>query len=1695
MLTYPILLVLKLWILGGLMIGLHRISVRYGLGPLLICVGGIAVLLPLSTAQDAELTLLPAFTELQSTNVYFPLIVLGIFLLYAFEATDIARLSILGNLAMVVLAFVNLPDSINGVTLPPSAFASLSIALAIAQIEVALLYQTLINRLRARPWLSAGIALWVSLLSGAFVFQILYRSTTLTPTTLQNDIVSATISTFAFWPLITFYMIRIAPRMMLGQTNRPRRILALMSGRFNHTEIPTTRSQARLRQRTHDLAALYDATRVFLSYMSVHHIVENVCRQAVQGFELNVARLDLIGSNGDEIQTTFVYPMLEDRTQDTPRADCEPIAQVLHTGRDVVLNHIDPQSINELCPPHSAQHPARALAAIPLQHGKRILGVLTLFSAEPGHFTQPRMEILKSYAQVTAIALINARLFEAEQHQLQELIILHAVATAGAEATVEQHLIERVTQVVGAILYPDNFSVLLIDPMRNVLHLNASYQVNEKNKTLEIALGQGVAGQVAADGCTQMVHDPTDNIDLGISPGTRSQLCVPLKIDSRIIGVINAASTRSAAFDRDDERLLTTVASQLATAIEKVRLFEAERQRRHEAETLYEATSALTSALERRQVLEAILVSLKHMMPYDNASITLLEKDQLHIVANSSAPDLAGRVGRKFPADTLPFRELQLTRQPLCFDDVTLEPRRQEWVGAIDNIRSWMGIPLIASDQVIGMLTISSRQPGNYGPHEVEWARAFANHAVIGIVNAQLFSAVSEALTREQRLNEVARIISSAPDLPNTYQAVVRLASELVGAEAGAISLLSNDGTLATHRYLFNLPEELNWHTLRGTGLVWQVIESGRPLLVPDYAQHSAAVPKWVAAGIRGAIVCPLLVGETRIGALGLFSLSQIDAFTERDLALAESIGAQAAIAIQNARLFEAERQHRTLAEALRDTAATLNTTLNFEEVLDRILTNVSAVVEHDAAAIAMVEEGIAYATRSAGRDAHDEGAPLSSAVWKVSETPTLRNMEETGKPIAVPDTHDSAAWIPRTDWIRSYAGAPIRIKQQVVGFLNLYSATPRFYDQTNVEHLQVFADQAAIAISNARLYAEAQRRLKEQTALRIAGAVMSSTLNLETVLNHIAEQMGRAISASSAYLCAYDQEAKTSTVMAEYISVDACEQEQQSDLNQIYRMDEFPDTIKHLRANQIAVMHVDEPHLSVPERKHMLKYGARSRLTIPLQVGGQVVAYADLWESRWKRTFSSDEIALCQGIAQQAAIAIDNARLYEAEREQRAIAVALRDTAAALNSTLHFDEVLDYILATVGQVVPHDSANIMLVQEGTARMARHRGYIESGFDASSIFTREFVIVETPSLNYMASTGLPLAVPFTKNNSYWLDSPFTRWVQSYAGAPIRMKGKMLGFLSLNSATPGFFTPTQAERLQVFANHAALSVENARLYDAVRLHADDLEYRVAERTAELAEANEQLKELDHLKDVFVSNVSHELRTPLANVKLYLGLLERGRPEKREHYMMTLNRESGRLENLIEDLLQLSRLDLGSIQPVLAPVDFNQLAADFVTDRTELASEKGLHLSFHPDIDLPAALIDQVMTTSTMSNMLTNAIRYNPPGGHITLSTAVQHYDEQDWITFTLADDGPGISEEEQTQLFDRFFRGEAGLESGTHGAGLGLAICKEMIAKMGGRITLDSRLGEGAAFTVWLRPANQTQSIALTNNTTNGKLST
>jgi len=655
---------------------------------------------------------------------------------------------------------------------------------------------------------------------------------------------------------------------------------------------------------------------------------------------------------------------------------------------------------------------------------------------------------------------------------------------------------------------------------------------------------------------------------------------------------------------------------------------------------------------------------------------------------------------------------------------------------------------------------------------------------------------------------------------------------------------------------------------------------------------------------------------------------------------------------------------------------------------------------------------------------------------------------------------------------VRSIMGVPLRSRRGVIGVIQALDEQPNRFSPDVLHLVELLATAATSAIDNARLFQETRRRADRLAVLTQISAAINQPLELDAVVQTAVRELTRALHVAQTGLALFDPARHHLMIVAD---VSASGNLPVSGVEIPVEGNASMQTILATGA-PLAIEDAQHDSRLASIRDLMRQRRVQSILLVPLLMRGEVIGTIGCDTVDERRRFTQEDIDLTLTVANLIAVRIEQARLFEAERDQRRLAEALRDSAAVLNQTLYFDEVLDRVLDNVGRVVLHDAASIMLVDEhGVARVARDRGFAEHVLSGDAYAAR-LKVSDVPALQHMFHTRQPLVMSNLADDPRWTHVPHLSWAGSLAGAPICVKGSVIGFLLIVNATPQSFTPPQAEPLQAFADQAAIAFENARLYDQVQHYADELELRVAERTRELSEAYEQLKALDQVKDQFVSRVSHELRTPIANIQLYLNLLDQGKPEKRADYMQTLRQEALRLNKMIEDLLDISHLDMGKTEFHFAPTDINELVAALVRERKPEALERGLALQQELQSGLPLVHADLTLVKQALANLMSNALSFTSAGGTVTCLTEWRSYADRDWVTITVKDTGSGITAEELLHLGERFYRGRAARSYRVPGTGLGLAIGKEIIDRHGGRLTIDSEVEQGASFTIWLRPA-------------------
>jgi len=568
------------------------------------------------------------------------------------------------------------------------------------------------------------------------------------------------------------------------------------------------------------------------------------------------------------------------------------------------------------------------------------------------------------------------------------------------------------------------------------------------------------------------------------------------------LAAIPAAFAEVGALAADFERMSQAIQSRQATLqASEERL----RRKTHQQEQFLETARHLTESLDSKQVLTRIGMEAKEILEAHGCAIYLLEPDgrTLTPVVAIEPPHEEAILSTPIDVETSFTGQAVKARRGLVFNDAPVNVSGQQIPGTpIEEEERIIAAPFVVDDRVLGAMCLS-RIGKFFSDEDLALAETFATYAATALKNAQAHDELQREIKERKRaeeeirqrtaqleaLRQVGLELTAQLDLDTLLHSIVSRAAELLRGTGGGIDIYRPERDILEYSVSIGLDSVPSTAVLRrGEGLSGKVLETGEPLIVDDYQHWEGRAAVWEGYPITAILGVPVRWGDEFLGVLQVRA-DPPRTFSPADAELLSLFATQAAIAIRNARLFEAEQEQRELAEALEEAAAAVSSTLDPDQVLDRILEQVERVVAGDTFNVMLLEDGTARIVRWRGYERI--GVELRGAPFPVARYPSLVKMVQIGKPVVIPDTAADPDWIPleSQEWRRSYVGAPVRVRDMVVGFLNVNSTRPGQFGPADGRRLEAFAAHAATAIENAQLYRELldhaeqlEQRVRERT-------------------------------------------------------------------------------------------------------------------------------------------------------------------------------------------------------------------------------------------------------------------------------------------------------------------------------------------------------------------------------------------------------------------------------------------------------------------------------------------------------------------------------------------------------------------------------------------------------------------------------------
>jgi GAF domain-containing protein len=1368
----------------------------------------------------------------------------------------------------------------------------------------------------------------------------------------------------------------------------------------------------------------------------------------------------------------------------------------------------------------------RSLLVVPLLRDGHPIGTLNVARAEPGPFSANQVELLKTFADQAVIAIENARLFnelQARNADLSEALeqqtatgeILRVISSSPTDV---QPVFDAVAESAGRLCEAFDASVFLREA--NHLRLVAHHGPIPAQPTLPLIRGSG-NGRVVLDGRSIHIADmqaETAEFPEGSATarrlGHRTVLVVPLMREGVAIGTINVRRREVQLFTERQVALLQTFADQAVIAVENVRLFKELQARNGELTEALEqqtATSEILRVISSSQtdvqpVFDTIVASAGRLCDAVFSTLFRYDGELVHFVAHHNFPPEAIEAFRRVypvpPSQLTKSSQAILERRMIHVPDVLEEPPRSEQglelIGTLRH-RSLLVVPLLRDGNAIGSLTVARAEPRPFSANEIELLKTFADQAVIAIENVRLFNELqarnadlSEALEQQTATGEILRAISASPtDAQPVFDAIARSAARL--CDGYFVTVAVSDGEILHLRATHNLPD--NWledsafpAPLASDVRSAQVVRERRVIHVldmqedPDVSPHSRRRAQ--TAGYHTWIGVPMLASGAAVGAIAV-SRRERQAFSDKEIALLQTFANQAVIAIENVRLFnELQMRNRDLTDALEQQTATGE----ILRVISSSPTDVQPVFDAVAESAARLCEAFDAAIFRREADhlrvvAHHGPLPINPTVPLIRGTTNGRAVLD-GRTVHIGDMQTATAEFPegsanaRQMGHRTVLAVPLMREGIAIGTINVRRHEAQLFTERQVALLQTFADQAVIAIENVRLFTELQSR----------NADLSSALDRQTATSEILRVISQshtdtrpvfdAIIRSAVRLCAgkYGSmtrvEGDTLHLWAHYnLSPEA-----EVLVGSRYPAPVSENSLVALAVRTRALVHCPDNRNDPRVRwtPYLQALGGLAQVSVPLLRGDQVIGTLNIMRDT-PGPFAEAQLDLLKTFADQAVIAVENVRLFnelQARTQELTRSVeqlrALSDVTQAVSSTLDLETVLNTIVARANQLAGTDGCTVYeydeaaeafrfratySLDEGVVAITRSRPIHKGeGVVGRVAITRE--PVEIPDILAEGAYDSPIRDVVVRSGARAILALPLAIVERGRPASLLGEEQLIGALAVTRKAPGQFPAETVELLRTFATQSALAIHNARLF------------------REIEEKGRQLEVASKHKSQFLANMSHELRTPLNAILGYTELIADNIygqvPEKMGEVLERVDKSGRHLLGLINDILDLSKIEAGQLTLALADYSMADVVHSVAATVGALAAEKRLELAVTVDPDLPLGHGDQRRLIQVVLNLVGNALKFTEAG-----RVAVQAGRQGEAFLVAVTDTGPGIAPADQAKIFEEFQQAESTVARAKGGTGLGLAIARRIIEMHGGRLWVESTLGQGSTFSFTL----------------------
>lgn len=1347
-----------------------------------------------------------------------------------------------------------------------------------------------------------------------------------------------------------------------------------------------------------------------------------------------------------------------------PQALAEGVlSRVIRGRRTIVLNTIE-ETANASRFLLGHDTPMASWVGIPIMLGDMVLGVITIQSPNPRAFSTETIQFLQAVASQTAIALENARLFADRERQVTEAAILSSISQSMTATLSPEELASSILKGLTEIYNTDNAYIVFYDAPTNMISTTVGFSNGQPYSLISHVLSNNFLKTMLFEQRPLMFNSSSDLLSERFSPRLEgipdaiepeSVIAASITMGSQTygmninqpLGVLVIQSPTANTFSRAQLQFLESLANQSSAAVQKAMLFTERERRIRELDTLNRISQGITSTISLDEILERLYAGLGEIVDVSTAFIGLYDP-QTHSMEFREAHDRGAPVtiGSRRLSVGVPAWVIE-HRQPLLLNtseeaneyrdaqtQITSETSAMRVGGQGEIEQSYLVVPIVVGVDVIGIINIQSYEEYSFSEYDMSFVTTVAAQAGAAIANARLFSEREQSIQRLNTLNNIGQALSSTVRFDDLLRVIYEQTGKLVKTENFYLALYDERNKEVTFPLYYEYGHPINVMPQRGVnGLTEYVIRKRQPLLLqgPHIAERMTEMKvDQVGDMARSWLGIPLIAADKVVGVMTVQSYEQDNAYSDELVQLLLTIASQAAQALENARLFSESRQSVRELSTLSETSVSLASTLEIDELMAISASSAIEMSRADFGGIIVVAgDGYTITNSLALNRDHMELELPDTNELDVGSMEILRPLR-SGHPLALFDASTDEGLAPFVNSIgmRGSIFLPM-LREGLRGVVFVGMDEPFTFNERTISSLMILATQIGQAINNAQLFDQIRRfnleleEIVDQRTLELKGekervealyniaTELGTTLDRDELLLRTLDLAASALMVRRGAVFLLDRESKDlvcHAVLNEELGLKSIETRVRFQHPGLANW-----IIEHNEGVVISDVWLDERWTNAQSGRGD---DVRSVIAVPLLSSDAPQGVLMLYSNEIG-FFTQDHLRFLSTIGGEVSSALHNADLY----------TLVYDSADRLSDAMWQQREEASKTAAILQSV---SEGVMVLDHQTEKIILYNPAAED-------------VLRIPRSEVMHNSLQVVAAPRNEEELHEEGRSLLLYAGLHEGIQVvqRSEGVHRSMIEL---------PGQS----IAANFAPVVGEESSRFGVVVVLRDI--------TREV--------EADRAKRDFVATVSHELRTPLTPIRGFVDLLLLGAvgqlSDPQREMLNTVKTNAMRMVGLVEDLLEIGRLEAGKIVLNTAPNQINQLVRDIVATWGLEIEKKNMTLKLELDDTLPLIEYDSKRIGQVLTNMVSNAIKYTYAGGDVIIRTFIN---EEKMIQLDVKDTGVGLTAEQQKSMFKRFYRADSPLRDEVGGTGLGLSIAKSFIELHNGDMWVQSIYGEGSTF--------------------------